>query len=426
MKPNARPAPKSRTNSALPGRKIRAERLRSARSGAESDPIKLLHELQVQKVELLMQNEALRHSQDQLERVRDRLLELYELAPVGYLTLDQSRIISEVNLTGCVVLGGTKKELLGLRFERFVAPSDAPAFHLFWRRLGESTVRQSCDLQLMRSGGLPLFVRLNAVAIPRHGRGPAGARLCLTDAGKQNGNDQTLASTCEQMRNLVHYLLRLQEEERSRIAREVHFEFSQALEALNSLLMLAQRQLASGAAGGTEPNVADIFRTMSETIREARAAMQNFVSVVRPLVLDELGLLAAVESHTQELRARTGLEIHVRFSPALPQIKPEVATAIYRIFQEALKNAVRHAQPTRIEVALLKEQDELVLQVRDNGRGISDETAHAPQALGILGMRERAMACAGTLRISGSPSQGTVLTARLPFDSKCRARLQDQ
>jgi signal transduction histidine kinase len=147
---------------------------------------------------------------------------------------------------------------------------------------------------------------------------------------------------------------------------------------------------------------------------EAIHAVRRIVSELRPGILDQLGLVAALEWAAEEFQARTGIRVGFRAPDASVAIEPERAAALFRIFQEALTNVSRHARATEVDVRLTMEGDTLILRIQDNGRGITEEESVARTSLGILGMRERAVLLGGELTIRGSPGHGTTVTARIP------------
>jgi signal transduction histidine kinase len=135
---------------------------------------------------------------------------------------------------------------------------------------------------------------------------------------------------------------------------------------------------------------------------------------LRPIVLDDFGLQAAVEWQLEEFRMKTGLACGGDIGLLPEDLDREVSTAVFRIFQEALANAARHAGATQVTVALRQEAGSIILEVRDDGRGITEQETNGSQSLGILGMSERAAAFGGEIRIGGEPGEGTTLILTVP------------
>jgi signal transduction histidine kinase len=142
--------------------------------------------------------------------------------------------------------------------------------------------------------------------------------------------------------------------------------------------------------------------------------VRRIATELRPGILDDLGLVAAVEWAAEEFEARTGTKCRLDLPEDDIVIDPERTTAIFRIFQETLTNITRHAEATEVDVRLAREDGNIVLEVRDNGRGIGEEELSAGRSLGILGMRERALLLGGELTIRGVPGKGTTVKVLIP------------
>jgi signal transduction histidine kinase len=159
-----------------------------------------------------------------------------------------------------------------------------------------------------------------------------------------------------------------------------------------------------------KPPSESLFRLIDQTIQSVR----RISTELRPGILDDLGLMPAVEWAAAEFESRTGTKCRLDLPQDDIVIDRELATALFRILQETFTNVARHANATRVDVRLAKDHDSLTLEVHDNGKGISDEELSADSSLGILGMRERALLLGGELAISGAPGEGTTIRVRIP------------
>jgi len=215
----------------------------------------------------------------------------------------------------------------------------------------------------------------------------------------------------ERLRALSARLFRAQEDERRRIARELHDEVGQSLSALKILLQSETRARRPGADCS---RVQDGIALVERVLGQVRGMSLN----LRPSLLDDFGLIPALRSHVLSLSKRTGLRMELRDDPKLGRPHPEVETACYRVAQEALTNTVRHSGATQVDVTLSRVRDEILLSVADNGRGFDVEAAldraSAGISLGLLGMRERATLIGGRLKIHSGPGQGTEVRASFP------------
>jgi PAS domain S-box-containing protein len=260
-------------------------------------------------------------------------------------------------------------------------------------------LRPDGELRYIRCVGTPVFEKGILKSI-------VGTAMDVTEQELLTGE---LERSSRQLRALAARLQSIREEERSRVAREIHDELGQALTAMKI-------DLASLLRATPTDKAVEIQRGESilNLLHEAIQSVRRIATELRPVVLDELGLVAAVEWASEEFQARTG--IHCRLD--LPQddvdIDPGCATALFRILQETLTNVARHANATEVNVRLAQEGGNLALEVHDNGIGISEEQLSAANSLGILGMRERALLLGGEFTISGAGGKGTTVIARLP------------
>lgn len=223
--------------------------------------------------------------------------------------------------------------------------------------------------------------------------------------------NEGLRQSREQLRALAAHLESVREEERTRIAREIHDELGQALTGLKMDLAWLTKRLPDikGAAVLREKTIA-----MAEAITHTIEQVREISSDLRPGVLDQLGLVAAIEWQAHAFHKRSG--IACRFEPAEKELAVDQArsTALFRMLQEALTNVARHADATQVTIRLAQEARELHLDIADNGTGISQAAQASPRSFGIMGMRERALALGGTLHIEGIAGTGTIVRVRVP------------
>ena len=201
----------------------------------------------------------------------------------------------------------------------------------------------------------------------------------------------------------------VREEERSRIAREIHDSLGQALTALKLHLAAAH----DAAARGT-PCLAERLAESTQMVDDLVKSVRKIATELRPPILDQLGLPAAIEWVAHDFTRRTGIPCTATIVPEMATISAELGTALFRIVQEALTNVVRHAAATRVEIALQVKPDLITLEVTDDGRGITEAAVHGPGSLGILGMRERAAAQGGVLEVGPVTPHGTRISAWFP------------
>ncbi len=231
----------------------------------------------------------------------------------------------------------------------------------------------------------------------------------VMDVTESKRSEEALQRSFDQLRALTAQLQSVREEERTMVAREIHDELGQALTAIKLDVSALVRELRPDQGHAIQRSQS-ILKLLDETIQSVQRISTN----LRPGILDDLGLAAALEWTAEEFQARTGTKCWISVSDEDTAIDTDRATALFRIFQETLTNVARHAKATEVNVRLVKENGNLILEVHDNGLGIREEQLSAGKSLGILGMRERARLLGGELTIQGVPGGGTTVRVRIP------------
>lgn len=219
-----------------------------------------------------------------------------------------------------------------------------------------------------------------------------------------------LEAANRRLHDLSGHLQGVREEERTRIAREIHDELGQSLTAMRMELSLLRRGLPAGQSQSLER-----AESLGSLVDSTAQAVKRISQDLRPGILDHLGVSAAVEWQAEEFERRTGIPCDVTLEPGEIVLDEERSTAVFRIFQEALTNVARHAQARDVSVLLRKDGAGLVLRVQDNGRGI-EERREPGRCFGIIGIQERVRAWGGSVDITGIKGEGTTVTVRLPPD----------
>jgi PAS domain S-box-containing protein len=236
---------------------------------------------------------------------------------------------------------------------------------------------------------------------------------CLTDVSERKLAAEKLDRSHRQLRALAARMESLREEERRRIAREIHDDLGQMLTGLKMDLRWTEKYLERESSKSLNP-VLDKIVQASELIDATIASVQRIARDLRPGVLDDLGLAAALKHEAARWQDRTGITCLLSTPEPSPSPPPRVATTVFRIFQEALTNVARHAEATEVQVDLREEDGRIVLRVSDNGKGIRPADLEDPKSLGLLGMTERAGALGGQVAFQNQAPHGTTVTLRLP------------
>lgn len=233
-----------------------------------------------------------------------------------------------------------------------------------------------------------------------------------SDITERKRGEESLVLQREQLRALAERLQWVREEDRKKVARDLHDQIGQILTAIKMDMTWMSRHLPE-----SEAEVLARLRESIQLINDGVKAVRTICSGLRPGVLDDIGLAAAIEWQASEFASRNGVQCQVSVPPVDLHLDGDRATATFRIFQECLTNVVRHAQAKSVRVALCQEEESILLVVKDDGIGFCDSGLfNSLGSLGLLGMKERAQFCGGDVQISSSPGNGTTVTVRVPLD----------
>lgn len=349
----------------------------------------LVHELRVHQIELEQQNEELRRVQGELAAARDRYVDLFEFAPVGYLALDRSGRVTEANRTAAAEFGIDLQALLGSPFDRRVAPGDSDR----WQRLMARAFRRGAppptELELVRADGRPFHAQLNCRRVQRPGVG-AQLRVTLTDL--------SLRHLAERNRRIARTGSAERESERRAMARRLHEDLGQRLAAL-------KMQFGMLMPGVAEPVVTE----MSTVIDQSLALVRRMSVDLHPAMLEELGLNAALDWLIHDVAARCGLRSTLHLDDAGVPMEGDLAIAVYRLAETALEHLATYVDDG-IGIELLRRRHDWVLQFQSepgHARGAADaaETMAMTQSFDdqvhLLGARvERSELPRGIRRLS--------------------------
>jgi signal transduction histidine kinase len=233
--------------------------------------------------------------------------------------------------------------------------------------------------------------------------------VILRDVTQRVKAEEALQRSREEIRELAVAANSAREQEKSRIARELHDELGQSLTALKLDVAWLRERLADAP----EP-VRGKLASMQVVLDGTVAATRRISADLRPLVLDDLGLPAAAEWLVQSFSQRTGIACELVMGQGDLDLRDPLATTVFRVLQESLTNAAKHSQATQIEIVLEREGDQVVLTVEDNGKGFAVEAPPPRGSFGLLGLRERATLVGGMVKIESRPSHGARIELRVP------------
>jgi PAS domain S-box-containing protein len=381
----------------------------------------------MQRSLIVLGEEYMRASESRKTAILDASLD-------AIITRDDLGRVVEVNAAAEKMFGYSAPEMVGSDLGDLVAPASGEAeYRLAMARFLEGievgAPARRIEVVLRRRDGTELPVELSVARIETDAvalytgfvrdlteqkRAEAELERKRQDAER---SAHALLVSEQELRALAGRLHAVREEESARIARDVHDVLGQALTGLKLDLTWLARRLGPEPAVAAAPEIlTEHCRSMLDLVDQTLERVRAIASELRPAILDDLGIEAAIEWQTADFTRRTGIHVDLEVARTPTRaIGPDQATALFRIVQEALTNVVRHAEARRVAVCLEAEGPEAVLIVSDDGRGLPPREPGARTGLGVVGMRERATILGGRIEISSRPGRGTMVVARLPL-----------
>jgi PAS domain S-box-containing protein len=331
-----------------------------------------------------------------------RLKQLVEFSPDGHLASDSQGLVVEANQAAAAMLQCPKGFLIGKPLGLFVAASNRRRFYECLARLNDAAQADEFETRVGR-GSQMRDVVFRVVADHDEPDGEAVFRWLVRDITERRQAD---AARIE----LIKRLVSAQEDERKRVARELHDVVGQLMTAMG-LQIRALRD-----AGPLPPAALENLDALQRLSHELSRATHTLAMRLRPPALDDLGLQAALRQYLEDWSARTGVAVQFQAAvPATVRFPADIETALYRVVQEALTNVARHAAAQRVSLVIQEQDGCAIVILEDNGVGFDVEAAAASGRLGLLGMRERIMLAGRILEVESAPGAGTTVIARVPL-----------
>jgi PAS domain S-box-containing protein len=355
-----------------------------------------------------------------LARGEARLRGILDSAMDAIITVDERQRVILFNAAAEAVFGCPREEALGAPLAWFIPERFRAEHGEHMRRFGAGDVSarrmgaQRIVTGLRRNGEeFPIDASISYITDAGH----KYYTVILRDVTERVRAEQALRRSKEELREFAAAANQLREQEQRRIARELHDELAQALTGLKMDVAWIKDKLPG------QPSVAAKLDAMEELLDGTVAATRRISSALRPLMLDDLGLVPATEWLVQNFTERTGINCRLA-ADADQEFSDPHATTVFRILQESLTNIAKHAQARNVDVKLAQHNGEIVLDVRDDGTGFSPQNPRKPNSYGLIGMRERAYLLGGQVRVESVPGSGTTIHVRLPID-ETRQRTED-
>jgi PAS domain S-box-containing protein len=380
--------------------------------GLHTDDIQyLVLELQVHQAELAIQNEELRRVQLDLEISRDLFSDLYNFAPSGYCTLSQKGRILNANQTLADLFGIDQEKLLHRQLSEFVDSTSQDEYYLHCKRAFINHKRIESEILLQKPAGGQLIVRIESV-IARSA--PTQLMVMINDITDQRRVEKEQQKYVDRM-DIQRRLIEQSEKERGELARNLHDGPIQGLAGLSFSLKMIKDDLKAWGVDG-KVNLEQI----GVDIQNLTAELRGICNDLRPPVLSRFGLRRALLEHAAEFQKKHEQPKLILEFPDSPTLIPQlIVLPLYRIYQQALSNIIRHAKASEVWVRLKFEPQQFLFEIQDNGLGFSgpeDWNEYARQGhLGLVGMKERAEAIGGRIELISQPGDGTLIRVSIPM-----------
>ncbi len=366
--------------------------------------------------------EALRQSEAIAQENEAKLRSLFDLLPVGISFLSTEGQVVQTNSALLDILKVTKEQ-----FERdeyksrnYIRADGTPMPRSEFasaRAIAQNRTVYNVETGIVLENGEVVWTSVSAAPV---NVAEVGVVVVTVDVTENKRAERALQESHARLRMLSQRLVEVQEDERRALARELHDRVGQTLAALNINLIIINSQLSPDVTELIGTRLNDSMKLVAETIALVRDVMTD----LRPAVLDDYGLEAALEAHVSQYISR--YDINVRFEKPeqpLPRLGPSVEMTFLRIAQEALMNIARHAQATQVQLLLRRDGKEICLRIQDNGIGIQSwQEANRPGSHGLTIMRERAEAFGGNLHVQSNPGQGTTIEVSIPIRGESPAQ----
>jgi PAS domain S-box-containing protein len=323
-------------------------------------------------------------------------------------------IVLFVNNTFLKTYGYSEHEILGKNINVVRSPNNPPEAT---RDILAATLAGGWSGELMNrtKDGRDFPVSLSTSFV----RDEQGQDIALvgiaTDITERKQEEEEISKSHEELRMLANHLQTIREEERNHLAREFHDQIGQSMTALKMDLSLLLRMISDEKQDMQRKLVIEELQSMQKLVDETSQLLWAIITELRPQMLDDLGLVATFEWEAQRFESRTGIPCEFKSFAGDIQIDSKKSIALFRIYQEALTNIARHANATVVKSVFQRVGEMLVLEIKDNGCGISIDEQFKQKPFGLIGMRERALAIGGLLEISGIAGEGTTIMVRLPI-----------
>lgn len=359
----------------------------------------------------VFEKESLRQKAEQgvVESER-RYHTLAEVSPVGIFHTDETGYTTYVNPRWCQISGMTYEAAMGNGWFDAVHEEDKEKLRRGWEEATKKKEVSVSEYRFIRPNGSIAWVIGQAIP-ERDAQGNIiGYVGTTTDITERKKYEKELEESSEKLRQLTAHLINIREEERKRIGREIHDELGQQLTAIKmDVAWISKKTDPSNEPFKTKlQNVITLLDGGNQSIR-------RILNELRPVILDDYGLVEALRWQAQQFSANAGVVVNFKTSDTQIRVAEDIATCVFRVFQEALTNVTRYAKAKKLEVSLDIDEESLLLNIEDDGVGFDMELTNTKKSFGILGMKERVFSLQGDFSLVSTPGVGTKIIVNIPL-----------
>jgi len=342
-----------------------------------------------------------------LRNLADEMHDLYQNAPCGYHSVDPDGVVIQVNDTELRWLGYPREEIVRrMRLTDLLPPAARTEFDAAFLALKRGARVRDLQIEMRRRDGSAFPVLLSATAVIDAGGQFLRSRASVFDISRRRHAEDEARGYARRLKTMSQRAVEAQEAERRRIAHELHDSVGQTLTALNINLNIVKGRLAPAPDAVAGSRIDDSLKLLEAAVEN----MRRLIADLRPAVLDDYGLAAALRWYAEQFGARTGVAVRVVGQDPQPRLASKVEATLFRIAQESLTNVAKHAAAREVRVLLGSRDDRFFLSVVDDGCGFDTTRLGCPHndhGWGLMIMRERAEADGGELHVDSAPGQGT-------------------
>ena len=337
--------------------------------------------------------------------------ELFENTNDAIFFTDKNGKIIDLNMAMADLFGYRKDEMLKLDFTQcYVCPKTRQKLRVL---IDQKGFVKNYEVAFKKNNGAIIFCEMTTNKRFDAFRSTIGYQSIIRDITKKKEVEKQLLKSRKELRNLSHHLQIIREEERSSIAREIHDELGQILTSLK-MRITAVKNMLGGATHHIVKRMESIVKLVDMTI----GSVQKISKELRPSVLDDLGLYAAIRRELREFQNWAGIQSNIETDCDDIELSKHLSTDLFRTFQEALTNVARHSEASTVHVTIHFESGNIVMEIKDNGKGITSNEINHPKSMGLIGIRERVHFWKGIVNIEGKPGIGTLIRITIPYQER--------